>query len=48
MDKQPKVLLYNAENYIQYPVTNHNGKEYMYVCKHKAESLWMTEKNKTL
>ena len=33
MDKQPKVLLYNAENYIQYPVINHNGKEYeKYMC----------------
>ena len=23
-----KVLLYSPENYIQYPVINHNGKEY--------------------
>ena len=23
-----KVLLYNTGNYIQYPVINHNGKEY--------------------
>ena len=23
-----KVLLYSTENYIQYPVINHNGKEY--------------------
>ena len=23
-----KVLLCSTENYIQYPVTNHNGKEY--------------------
>ena len=23
-----KVLLYSRENYIQYPVINHNGKEY--------------------
>ena len=23
-----KVLLYSAGNYIQYPVINHNGKEY--------------------
>ena len=33
MDKQgPK--LYNTGNYIQYPVINHNGKEYEkeYVC----------------
>ena len=27
MDKQ-QVLLYSTGNYIQYPVTNHNGKEY--------------------
>ena len=24
-----KVLLYNKGNYIQYPVINHNGKEYL-------------------
>ena len=23
-----KVLIYNTENYTQYPVVNHNGKEY--------------------
>ena len=23
-----KVLLYSTQNYIQYPVINHNGKEY--------------------
>ena len=23
-----KVLLYSTENYIQYPMLNHNGKEY--------------------
>ena len=23
-----KVLLYSTENYIQYPLVNHNGKEY--------------------
>ena len=23
-----KVLLYSTENYIQYPMANHNGKEY--------------------
>ena len=23
-----KVLLYSTENYIQYPIINHNGKEY--------------------
>ena len=27
-----KVLLYNTGNYIQYPVTNHNGKEYEKEC----------------
>ena len=24
-----KVLLYSTENYIQYPMINHNGKEYI-------------------
>ena len=23
-----KILLYSIENYIQYPIINHNGKEY--------------------
>ena len=31
-----KVLLYSTGNYIQYPVINHNGKEYgkngLYIC----------------
>ena len=27
-----KVLVYSTGNYIQYPVINHNGKEYIYVC----------------
>ena len=29
-----KVLLYSTGNYIQYPVINHNGKEYekIYMC----------------
>ena len=26
-----KVLLYTIGNYIQYPVINHNGKEYEYI-----------------
>ena len=26
--KNDKVLLYSRENYIQYPLINHNGKEY--------------------
>ena len=24
-----KILLYSTENYIQYPMINHNGKEYL-------------------
>ena len=36
MDKQ-KILLDNTGNSIQYPVINHNGKEYMCV--------FLTEKN---
>ena len=27
-----KVLLYSTENYIQYPMINHNGKEYFKKC----------------
>ena len=27
-----KVLLYSIGNYIQYPMVNHNGKEYVYIC----------------
>ena len=27
-----KVLLYSTGNYIHYPITNHNGKEYVYIC----------------
>ena len=26
-----KVLLYSTGNYIQYPIKNHNGKEYIYI-----------------
>ena len=26
-----KALLYRMQNYIQYPVINHNGKEYVHV-----------------
>ena len=26
-----KVLLYNTGNYIEYPVIDHNGKEYIYI-----------------
>ena len=31
-----KVLLYSTENYIQYPMINHNGKEYK-----KKECIYM-------
>ena len=31
-----KVLLYSIENYIQYPMINHNGKEYL-----KKECIYM-------
>ena len=30
-----KVLLYSTGNYIQYPVINHNGEEYIYICMYK-------------
>ena len=29
-----KVILYSTGNYIQYPVVNHNGKEYKMECMH--------------
>ena len=29
-----KVPLYSTGNYIQYPIINHNGKEYVYICIH--------------
>ena len=32
-----KILLYSTGNYIQYPVINYNGKEYIYI--YKTESL---------
>ena len=42
-----KVLLYSTGNYIQYPVINHNRKEYIYMCI--TESLCCTaEINTTL
>ena len=48
-----KVLLYSTGNYIQYPVINHNGKEYekeyIYIYMYVAESLCCTaEINTTL
>ena len=38
-----KVLLYSTGNYIQYPVTNHNGKEYMCVCVYVSMYVYITE-----
>ena len=38
-----KVLLYSTENYIQYPMINHNGKEYfkrMYICIMNHFAIW--------
>ena len=46
-----KVLLYSTGNYIQYPVINHNGKEYEkeYIYTRITESLCCTaEINTTL
>ena len=44
-----KVLLYSTESCIQYPMINHNGKEYMkknvYICV--TESLCCTEEINT-
>ena len=45
-----KVLIYSTGNYIQYPVTNYNGKEYKQnVCMYITESLcWEAEVGTTL
>ena len=44
-----KFLLYSTGNYIQYPVINHNGKEYEKECIYITESLCCTaEINTTL
>ena len=44
-----KVLLYSTGNYSQYPVINHNGKEYERECIYVFESLCYTvEINTTL
>ena len=41
-----KVLLYSTENYIQYPLINHNGKEYeKTMCMYITESLSCTSRN---
>ena len=40
-----KVLLYNTGNYIQYPVINHNGKEYL---KKNIAECYTEEINTTL
>ena len=42
-----KVLLYSTGNYIQYPVTNNNGKEYKKEYIYKTELLWCTEEINT-
>ena len=34
-----KALLYSTQNYFQYPVINHNGKEYLL----KKKSIYITE-----
>ena len=48
--KKNKVLLQSTENYIQHPMTNHNGKEYfkknVYICI--TESLCCTAEINTL
>ena len=40
-----KVLLYSTGNYIQYPVINHNGKEYekeyIYMCIYMCVCVYM-------
>ena len=38
-----KVLLYSTGNYIQYPIINHNGKEYIYI----TETLCCTPETNT-
>ena len=42
-----RVLLYSTGNYIQYPVTNHNGKEYIYSHIYIYMSLHRTEEMNT-
>ena len=42
-----KVPLYHTGNRIQYPVTYHNGKEYIYIHTHITESLCRTEEINT-
>ena len=43
-----KVLLYSTGNYIQYPVINHNGKEYEKEYIHITELLCCTAEMNTL
>ena len=38
-----KVLLYSTGNYIQYPVINHNGKEYKNECMYIYIYTYITE-----
>ena len=45
-----KVLLYSKENCIQYPMINHNGKEYkresvyIYVCMYTKKNIYILTK----
>ena len=36
-----KGLLYSTGNYIQFPVINHNGKEYTYICIHTYTYIYL-------
>ena len=38
-----KVILYSTGNYIQYPVINHNGKEYERECEYVCIYVCVTE-----
>ena len=45
-----KVLLYSTENYIQYPMINHRGKEYqknVYICVCNESLCYTAEINTT-
>ena len=41
-----KVLLYSPENYIQYPLIHHNGKEYLKKGTQKKNNINQSKKNK--
>ena len=42
-----KTLLYNTENYVQYPVINHNGKEYEKECLYRSSRCGAVETHPT-